>query len=80
VIYGVGLGGMDVLEEQHGQLLSKGPGRVSPFLIPMTIANMAPGVLAIRFGFKGTNFTISTACASSTNALGEAAGDSGESF
>lgn len=73
VIYGVGLGGMDVIEEQHGQLLSKGPGRVSPFLIPMTIANMAPGVLAIRFCLKGTNFTVSTACASSTNALGEAA-------
>lgn len=73
IVYGIGLGGMDVLEEQHTQLLAKGPGRVSPFLIPMTIANMASGVLAIRFNFKGTNFTVSTACASSSNAIGEAA-------
>lgn len=73
IIYGIGLGGMDVIEAQHSILMSKGPGRVSPFLIPMTIANMAPGVLAICFGFKGTNFTVSTACASSTNAIGESA-------
>lgn len=72
VIYGVGLGGMDVIEDQHLILMDKGPSRITPFLIPMTIANMAPGLLAIRFGFKGTNFTISTACASGTNAIGEA--------
>jgi len=72
VIYGVGLGGMDVIEDQHLILMDKGPSRVTPFLIPMTIANMAPGLLAIRFGFKGTNFTISSACASGTNAIGEA--------
>ncbi|PZC52788.1 MULTISPECIES: beta-ketoacyl-ACP synthase II [unclassified Mesotoga] len=72
IIYGVGLGGMDVIEDQHLILMNKGPSRITPFLIPMTIANMAPGLLAIRFGFKGTNFTISTACASGTNAIGEA--------
>jgi len=72
VIYGVGLGGMDVIEDQHLILMDKGPSRITPFLIPMTIANMAPGLLAIRFGFKGTNFTISSACASGTNAIGEA--------
>ncbi|MBN2253000.1 MAG: beta-ketoacyl-ACP synthase II [Kosmotogaceae bacterium] len=72
VIYGVGLGGMDVIEDQHLILMDKGPSRITPFLIPMTIANMAPGILAIRFGFRGTNFTISTACASGTNAIGEA--------
>ncbi|HDP77049.1 MAG TPA: beta-ketoacyl-[acyl-carrier-protein] synthase II [Mesotoga infera] len=72
VIYGVGLGGMDVIEDQHLILMDKGPSRITPFLIPMTIANMAPGLLAIRFGLKGTNFTISTACASGTNAIGEA--------
>jgi len=72
VVYGVGLGGMDVIEDQHSVLLEKGPSRISPFLIPMTIANMAPGLLAIRFMFKGTNFTVSTACASGTNAIGEA--------
>lgn len=72
VIYGVGLGGMDVIEDQHSVLMNKGPSRISPFLIPMTIANMAPGLLAIRFNFRGTNFTLSTACASATNAIGEA--------
>lgn len=72
VIYGVGMGGLDQIEDQHKVLLNKGPRRVSPFFIPMTICNMASGTLAIKFGFKGVNITITTACASSTNAIGEA--------
>lgn len=72
VIYGVGMGGMGVLEEQNRVLDSKGPGRVSPFLITMTIPNMAAGTISIKAGFKGPSLTISTACASSTNAIGEA--------
>jgi len=72
VIYGIGLGGMDMIESQHKNLLERGPGRVSPFMIPMTIANMSSGTLAIKYGFRGINITMVTACASSTNALGEA--------
>ncbi|MDI3523875.1 beta-ketoacyl-ACP synthase II [Kosmotoga sp.] len=72
VVYGVGMGALDLIEEQHKVLLNKGPRRVSPFFIPMTISNMASGTLAIKFGFKGVNITVTTACASSTNAIGEA--------
>ncbi|AKI97800.1 beta-ketoacyl-ACP synthase II [Kosmotoga pacifica] len=72
VIYGVGIGGMEVIEQQNKTLLERGPERVSPFLIPMTIANMAAGTLSIRYGLKGSCITVVSACASSTNALGEA--------
>ncbi|OAA29441.1 3-oxoacyl-ACP synthase [Kosmotoga arenicorallina S304] len=72
VIYGVGMGGMEMLEKQNQVLLERGPDRVSPFLIPMTIANMAAGTLSIRFGLKGSCITVVSACASSTNAIGEA--------
>lgn len=72
VIYGVGMGGMGVIEEQNRILDTKGPDRVSPFLITMTIPNMAAGTISIKSGFKGPSLTISTACASSTNAIGEA--------
>ncbi|MBO8167480.1 MAG: beta-ketoacyl-ACP synthase II [Kosmotoga sp.] len=72
VIYGVGIGGMEVIEKQNQILLERGPDRVSPFLIPMTIANMAAGTLSIRFGLKGSCVTVVSACASSTNAIGEA--------
>ncbi len=72
VIYGIGLGGMDMIESQDKNLLERGPSRVSPFMIPMTIANMSSGTLAIKYGFRGINIAMVTACASSTNALGEA--------
>lgn len=72
VIYGVGMGGMDFLEAQHSVLLEKGPQRVSPFMIPMSIPNMAAGTLAVKYGCTGKNLTIVTACAASTNAIGEA--------
>jgi len=72
VIIGSGIGGIETLENQHGVLMNKGPKRVSPFFIPMMIANMATGLIAIRFGAKGYNESIDTACASSNHAIGNA--------
>lgn len=72
VILGSGIGGNATWEEQHSILLSKGPKRVSPFFIPMMIVNMASGQVSMAFGLKGPNFTVVTACASGTNAIGEA--------
>ncbi len=72
VILGCGIGGLNTIEQQTKILLEKGPRRVSPFLIPMLITNIAPGEVAIEFGLKGINFSVSTACASATHAIGEA--------
>jgi len=72
VILGSGIGGSETWEEQHNVLLDKGPKRVSPFFIPMMIVNMASGQVSMTFGLKGPNFTVVTACASGTNAIGEA--------
>jgi len=72
VIVASGIGGIETLEEQHKILLEKGPGRVSPFLIPMMIINMAGGQISISTGAKGPNSTIVTACASSTHSIGDA--------
>ncbi|NMB41597.1 MAG: beta-ketoacyl-ACP synthase II [Firmicutes bacterium] len=72
VIIGSGIGGLDTIEKQFKILLEKGPRRVSPFLVPMLIANMASGYISINYGFKGPNSTTVTACASGTNAIGEA--------
>ena len=72
VIVGSGIGGLETLENQHNVLLEKGPGRVSPFMVPMMLPNMAAGMLAIRFGIKGFVECVVTACASSTNAIGDA--------
>lgn len=72
VIIGSGIGGMETFENQYRTLLEKGPNRVSPFCIPMMISNMASGQVAIYFGAKGHNETIVTACATSTNAIGDA--------
>ncbi|MCH5212326.1 MAG: beta-ketoacyl-ACP synthase II [Oscillospiraceae bacterium] len=71
-ITGSGIGGILTFEEQHKNYLEKGPGRVSPFFIPMMIGNMAPCQIAIKFNAKGVNENVVTACASSTNALGTA--------
>lgn len=73
VLVGSGIGGLRVIEEQHRILLEKGPSRVSPFLIPMLIVNMAPGQISISFGFKGPNNCVATACATGSNAIGDAA-------
>lgn len=72
VYLGSGIGGMETFSEQMEVLLTKGPHRVSPFLIPMMIVNMAAGTLAIHFGLKGPNMTTVTACSSANNAIGEA--------
>ncbi|HIE06754.1 MAG TPA: beta-ketoacyl-[acyl-carrier-protein] synthase II [Desulfarculaceae bacterium] len=71
VSVGAGLGGLPCLEHYHKILLEKGPRRVSPFLIPMMIANLAPGNIAIRHQAKGPNISTVTACASGTHAIGE---------
>jgi len=72
VLIGSGIGGLTTLEAQHEILLKKGPRRVSPFCVPMEIINMASGMISIRYGFKGPNISVVTACASGTHAIGEA--------
>ena len=71
VIIGVGVGGLNLTEEEHAKFMAK-PDRVSVFFIPMMIANMAAGTVAMKTGFKGDNFATVTACASGTHAVGEA--------
>ena len=70
VIIGTGVGGIHTLEEQKTVLLDRGPRRVSPFFIPKMIANIAAGQVAIKWGLKGPNQTITTACSSATDAIG----------
>ena len=72
VVIGAGIGGLRVIEQQHEILLKSGPKRVSPFLIPMLIPDMAAGQVAIQFGFSGLNFATVSACASGGHALGVA--------
>lgn len=72
VILGCGVGGLETFEDQMTVLKDKGPKRVSPFFIPMMIANMPAGQVAMKIGARGINETIVTACASGTNAIGEA--------
>lgn len=72
VLVGSGIGGLRVIEEQHKIMLEKGPGRISPFLIPMLIVNMAPGQISISLGLKGPNNCVATACATGSNAIGDA--------
>lgn len=72
VCIGSGIGGMETLENQHMVLKEKGPGRVSPFFVPMMISNIAAGNISIAFNAQGPNTTVVTACASATNAIGEA--------
>ena len=73
VLIGSGIGGIGTLLEQYDVMKERGPGRVSPFLIPMMIADSAAGMVAIRLGARGLNFALATACASGSNAIGEAA-------
>lgn len=72
IILGSGIGGLTTIEKQAEALAVKGPRRVSPFFIPMSIANMACGNIAIKYGAKGITNTCVTACASSNNAIGDA--------
>jgi 3-oxoacyl-[acyl-carrier-protein] synthase II len=73
IIVGTGIGGVTTMIENYDVLIERGPDRVSPFLIPMMISDSAAGTLAIRTGARGPNMAIATACATGTNALGEAA-------
>ncbi len=73
ILIGSGIGGIITLIEQHEAMKERGPDRVSPFLIPMMISDGAAGNIAIRVGARGPNMALATACASGTNAIGEAA-------
>jgi len=72
VLVGSGIGGITTLLESHKILLEKGPDRVSPFFIPMLIVNMASGLISMRFGARGPNSSIVTACATGNHAIGDA--------
>ncbi|MBE7534941.1 MAG: beta-ketoacyl-ACP synthase II [Anaerolineales bacterium] len=73
VVIGTGIGGIGTILEQAAMMNERGVDRVSPFLIPMMIADSAPGMIAIRFDARGPNMALATACASGNNAIGEAA-------
>ena len=72
VIVGSGIGGLHAIEEWHKVLLEKGPRRVTPFFIPMTVINLASGQIAIRFGIQGPNTAAVTACATGNHCIGDA--------
>ncbi|HWC10347.1 MAG TPA: beta-ketoacyl-ACP synthase II [Acidimicrobiales bacterium] len=73
VVIGTGVGGLITQEEQEQELFSKGPSRVSPFLVPMMMANATPALVAMKLGWTGPNFCIATACTAGAHAVGEAA-------
>src|SRR5512138_3619519 len=73
VLIGTGIGGISTILESYDVMKERGPDRVSPFLVPMMITDSAAGILAIRTGARGPNMSISTACATGTNVIGEAA-------
>jgi len=73
VIFGSGIGGIGTLESQHLVLQEKGPGRVSPFFVPSMISDMSAGMISMKLGAKGPNYTTVSACASAAHAIGEAA-------
>lgn len=72
VIFATGIGGIGTFENEHTKLMEKGPRRVSPLFVPMMIANMAAGMIAIRHDCRGSAMPVVTACASGSNAIGEA--------
>jgi 3-oxoacyl-[acyl-carrier-protein] synthase II len=72
VIFSSGIGGIKTLEEEVIKLKEQGPRRVSPFLVPMMIVDITPGHIAMRYGFKGPNYSVVSACASSAHAIGDA--------
>ena len=72
VVIGSGIGGISTFEQQHSMLVTSGPGRVSPFFIPMMIIDMCAGLVSMRFGFKGANYATVSACASSAHAIADA--------
>ncbi len=72
VVLGSGVGGLETFEKQHSIIIGNSPLKVSPFFIPMMIADMAAGLVSIQFGFRGPNFATVSACASSSNAIADA--------
>jgi len=72
VVIGSGIGGLETLEEQHTRFMEKGPGQISPFLIPKLMGNAAAGMVSIRFGLKGPSYDAVSACTSAANAMGDA--------
>jgi len=72
VVIGSGIGGLASIENGHNMLLQSGPKRVPPLMIPMVVINLAPGILSIKYGFKGPNFGVVNACTSGSSAIGEA--------
>ncbi len=72
-IVGSGIGGLGFMEEQNAVLLERGPSRISPFLVPMMIVDLAAGHISIRYGLKGINYAPVSACATGSHAIGEAA-------
>ena len=70
-ILGIGMGGLAYLERCHEAYLSGGPRKITPFLIPAMISNLGPGNVGIRYGLKGVNYTVTSACTSATHAIGE---------
>lgn len=71
-VVGTGIGGIGTLLKEYETMQTKGPNRVSPFFVPMMLADVAPGLIAINYGAKGPNMVVTSACASSANAIGEA--------
>ena len=72
VILGSGIGGLNEIEEGCAKILTKGPDRVSPFVVPKMMLNAAGGNISIRYGLRGINYSVATACASANNAIGDA--------
>ena len=72
MIIGSGIGGLNEFETQHSAMMSKGPSRISPFTIPKLMVNAASGQVSIRWGLRGPNSAVATACASAANAIGDA--------
>lgn len=72
-LFGVGMGGLPGIEVQHKTFLDRGPTRISPFFIPMVITNLASGQISIKYGLKGPNYSVTSACASGAHAIGESA-------
>ena len=72
-LVGVGMGGLISIEAQHSILKDRGPSRLSPFFIPMVITNMASGNISIKYKLRGPNFSVTSACATGANSIGEAA-------
>jgi 3-oxoacyl-[acyl-carrier-protein] synthase II len=72
-VIGSGIGGLPLIEATHSELLSRGPRRISPFFVPASIINMVSGHVSMRFGFKGPNLAVVTACTTGLHCIGEAA-------